>query len=55
MVTKQFLGFKNKMQLKKHIEKNFPSKKVEYIGKKKILKGVTKSTPSTTSYNVRFK
>lgn len=52
---KQFIGFKNKEGLKKHISKQFPNSKIVSIGKRQILKGVTKSTSSTTSYIVTFK
>ncbi len=52
---KQFIGFKNKDGLKKHISKHFPNSKIVSIGKRQILKGAIKSIPSTTSYVVTFK
>ena len=55
MAKKQFIGFRNKKQLKSHIKEQFPRCKIKSIGKKKMLKGVTKTTPPTSSYMVDLK
>jgi hypothetical protein len=55
MPTKQFIGFKSKKQLVLHIKREFPKCKIGRIGKKRILKGATKTTPPATSYMVSLK
>ena len=52
---KQFIGFKNKVQLKKHIKREFPKSQVKNIGKRETLKASVKGGRTATSYTVSFK